>query len=313
MLRLFLDWRLVCGIMKPHREGGQGQKTEDRPAGKRRPYETGADMLTILLSLLCGAAAAAALALGHAARPSWAVVWGMLAAVAGQVAAGLILRRKVKAAMDAVQQVLLNGQKKMQQKVSQWQMRPPGSLKQAQIELEREQRVFVEQALEASKRLEPYARWTVMLDRQIATLRMQLHYQAKDFDKVDALLPKCVFLDPVSASLKLARLHMRGEAEAADKFFRRQSKRLRYGQGAVLYGLYAWILVQRKQPEAAHKVLVRACSRMENETVKANRDHLANNRVNQFSNAGLGDEWYALGLEQPRVRMQRQRFPGRPF
>ena len=66
----------------------------------------------------------------------------------------------------------------------------------------------------------------------------------------------------------------------------------------------------REEIEAAHKVLVRACEKMENEVIKANRDHLANNRVSQFSNAGLADEWYALGLEQPRVKMQRQRHPG---
>lgn len=53
---------------------------------------------------------------------------------------------------------------------------------------------------------------------------------------------------------------------------------------------------------------------MENQTLKINRDHLANNRVAHFNNAGLGDEWYALQLEEPKIRMQRQqpRF-GRPF
>ena len=270
-------------------------------------------MLTILISLLFGALLGAALALSHAARPSWVVVWGLLAASAAQVAAGLVLRRKVKAAMDAVQQVLLAGQKKLQQKVNQWQMRPPGSLKQAQLEIERDQRQHVEQALAVSKRLEPYTRWTLMLDRQIATLRMQLYYQIKDYRKVDELLPRCLFMDPMSAAMKLARLHVHGEAAAADKFFTRQSRRLRYGQGAILYGLYAWMLLQRKDVEGAHKVLIRASERMENETVKANRDHVANNRLTQFSNAGLGDEWYALGLEEPRIKSQRPRHGDRPF
>jgi hypothetical protein len=35
-------------------------------------------------------------------------------------------------------------------------MRPPGSLKQAQLEMEREQRLVVERALEASKGLERF-------------------------------------------------------------------------------------------------------------------------------------------------------------
>ena len=268
-------------------------------------------MYTILISLMLGASVSAMLWFTHAThRPFWAAVWGVLGVLVGQLSLGLILRSKVKAAMDAVQNVLLTGQKKAQQKINHWQSRPPGSVKQAQIELERDQRVFIEQALETSKRLEKFVRWTLMLDRQIATLRMQLYYQLKEFRQVDALLPKCMFLDPMTAAMKLARLHVRGETAEAEKFFRKQTKRLRYGQGAILYALYAWMLVQRKQVEAAHKVLVGACEKMENEVIKANRDHLANNRVNHFSNAGLSEEWYALGLEQPKVKMQRQRHPG---
>jgi hypothetical protein len=268
-------------------------------------------MYTILISLLLGISVSAALWFTHVTqRPVWVAVWGLLGVIAGQVSLGLILRRKVKAAMDAVQNVLLSGQKKLQQKINHWQMRPPGSLKQAQLEMERDQRVFIEQALEASKGMEKYVRWTLMLDRQIATLRMQLHYQLKEYRKVDALLPKCMFMDPMTAAMKLARLHVRDEMAEAGKFFHKQTRRLRYGQGVILYALYAWMLVQRKETEAAHKLLVRACEKMENEVLKANRDHLANNRVNQFSNAGLSEEWYALGLEQPKVKMQRQRHPG---
>ena len=267
-------------------------------------------MYTILISFLLGVLVGGLLAWTHAARTLWIVLWGVLGVIAGQFAMGLFLRRKVKAAMDAVQNVLMAGQKKAQQKINHWQMRPPGSLKQAQLELERDQRVFIEQALETSKLLEKYARWTLLLDRQIATLRMQLHYQLKEFRKVDALMPKCMFMDPMTAAMKLARLHVRGETAAAEKFFHKQTRRLRYGQGTILYALYAWMLVQRKEVAAAHKVLVRACEKMENEVIKANRDHLANNRVNQFSNAGLAEEWYALGLEQPKVKAQRQRHPG---
>jgi len=271
-------------------------------------------MLTILISLVFGAAVGLSLRLTHVSALGWAIAFGVLSVLLPQLGVGLLLRGKVKATMDAVQSILLNGQKKLQHKVNNWQMRPPGSLKQAQMEIERDQRQFIDQALEVSKRLEPLTRWTLMLDRQIATLRMQLYYQAKEFKKVDELLPRCLFLEPVSAAMKLARLHVRGEMAEAEKFFRKQTRRLRYGQGAILYGLYAWMQVQRQDVAGAHKTLIRACEHMENETMKANRDHLANNRVTQFSNAGLGEEWYALGLEQPKVKTQRQRHPGgRPF
>jgi ElaB/YqjD/DUF883 family membrane-anchored ribosome-binding protein len=273
-------------------------------------------MLTILLGLLFGSLVAAILAFARLAGPGWVVCWGLLAVMAVQVGVGLLLRRKVKAAMDAVQAVLMAGQKKLQAKVNQWQSRPPGSLKQAQSEMERDQRVFIEQALEVSTQLDRYVRWTLMLDRQVATLRMQLYFQVREFGKVDRLLPRCMFLDPMSAAMKLTRLHARDEMEEAAKFFRKQTRRLRYGQGAVLYSLYAWMLLQRKDVAGAHLVLVRACERMKDDTLLANRDALANNRPQQFSNAGLGEEWYALGLEQPKVKVQRQRHPGgggRPF
>jgi len=107
-------------------------------------------------------------------------------------------------------------------------------------------------------------------------------------------------------------MHMKGE-EGIEKVFKKHTARLRYGQGALLYGLYAWILVQKNELDGAHKVLIQACEKMENDTLKRNREHLANNRVGHFSNAGLGDEWYALHLEQPKVKMQRQRYSDRPF
>jgi hypothetical protein len=212
-----------------------------------------------------------------------------------------------------VQGVLQAGQKRLQQKVNQWQMHPPGSVKQAQIELEREQRTFVEQALERSRELERYFNWTPMLRRQVDTLRMQLYYQTKDYRQVDKLLPTCLFLDPLTAAMKLARMHATGAA-GAEKFFEKHVRRQRYGQGVILYALYAWMLVKQGDTAGAHKVLVRACEKSENETLKRNLEHLANNRPAHFSNAGLGEEWYALGLEEPKVKMQRQRNPtGRPF
>lgn len=270
-------------------------------------------MFTIVLCVLCGGIFGLILGLSGTSSTGWSVGWGVLAVLVVQVSAGLWLRRKVKIAMDRVQEVLLSGQKKLQHKVNQWQMHPPGSVKQAQIEMDREQRVFIEQALARSCELERFFKWTPMLRRQVDTLRMQLYYQIKNFKMVDALLPTCLFLDPMTAAMKLARMHVTGAVDA-EKFFEKQVKRQRYGQGVILYALYAWMCVQRGDLTGAHKVLVRACEKAENETLKRNREHLANNRAAHFSNAGLGDEWYALGLEEPKVKMQRQRNPnGRPF
>jgi hypothetical protein len=151
------------------------------------------------------------------------------------------------------------------------------------------------------------------MGRQVSTLQLQLYWMTHDFKMVDALMPRALILDPMMAAIKIARLHMKGE-DGADKLFKKHTARLRYGQGSLLYGLYSWILVQRGDVDGAHKVLIEACEKTDHDTLKKNREHLANNRVGHFSNAGFGDEWYALHLEQPKVKMQRQsRFSNRPF
>ena len=269
-------------------------------------------MLTVLITGLAGLFFAVVLGLADAANWGWATFWGVLLFVAGQGVSGYLIQKKVKAGMGGVQKILEDGQKRLQFKVAQWQTRPPGSVKQAQQEIEREQRVFVERALEASKSIERFNLWAPLMGRQVATMRIQLYWMLKDFKAVDELMPKALVVDPLMAAIKLARMYMREES-GLDKVFRKHTARLRYGQGALLYGLYAWILLQKKDVDGAHKVLVEACEKMENDTLKKNREHLANNRVGHFSNAGLGDEWYALHLEEPKVKMQRQRYSDRPF
>jgi hypothetical protein len=270
-------------------------------------------MLMIVLTGLAGALLGVVFGFCHVANWGWATFWGVLTFVGSQGGIGYLFQRRVKREMEAVQKILMDGQKRMQQKIGQWQMRPPGSLKQAQLELERDQKVFVDRALEASKALERFNRWVPLMSRQIATLRTQLYWMGKDFKNVDEQLPRVLIVDPTMAALKMARMYMKGE-DGIDKLFKKQTARLRYGQGALLYALYSWILVQKNDIDGAHKVLVTACEKMENETLKKNREHLANNRVGHFSNAGLGDEWYALHLEEPKVKMQRQsRFSNRPF
>ena len=37
----------------------------------------------------------------------------------------------------------------------------------------------------------------------------------------------------------------------------------------------------------------------------ANRDRIANGKLKQFSNSQLGDAWYGLYLEDPKIRQQR--------
>lgn len=264
-------------------------------------------MLVLVANGLFGILVMGALLITKALHWGWAIALGLLAFAAGQGLATYLLQRKVKKAMEEVQRIMVEGQKRMQQKVKMWQTRPPGSMKDAQLEMERDQKRIVEQALEASKSLERFNRWVPLMEKQIATLRIQLYWSVKNFKKVDELMPLAIFMEPMMITVKLARLYML-DADIAEmeKFFKKQALKLRYGQGVVLYSLMAWIYVQRNDLDKANKILIEACEKMENEVVKRNREHLANNRPALFSNTGLGEEWYALHLEQPKMKQQRQ-------
>lgn len=269
-------------------------------------------MLILIICALLGIALALALALTGVSAWGWAVFFGISLFFGCQMLAGWILGRKIKAMMAELQGVLLQAQKQMQEMVNSPRFQRMGSIKQAQIEVGRVQHQFVAKALDKTKDFEPLYKWSLLLKKQINTFRMQMHYQDRNFKEVDRLLPQCVYMDPVSMSMRLARLYVnKAPAKEQELFFEKHVRRLRYGQGAVFYGLYAWIAVKRDDVDTALRTLLRADKKMENETIKRNIELLRNNKTKQFSLAGLGDEWYVLGLEEPRFHQQRA--PQRPF
>jgi hypothetical protein len=77
--------------------------------------------------------------------------------------------------------------------------------------------------------------------------------------------------------------------------------------GADLGAGWSWILVRRGMIDEAFRALTAALKNSDNETLKRNHECLMNNRTAHFNNSGLGDQWYSLLLEEPKVRMQRQR------
>lgn len=261
-------------------------------------------MFTVIISIVGGLAVALGLALTDVSAWGWAVFFGILGFFGCQFLAGLFLKKKIKSEMEAVQGILLSGQKQIQEKTNTWRFRPPGSPKQAQIELMKMQHVFIEKALKQSSAFERYYKWSPLLKRQIATFRMQMYYQDRNFKEVDRLMPSCLFVEPISMAMKMARMYVRKDS-GVDQYFEKSVRRLRYGQGAIIYGLYAWICVKKGEIDKAIAALQRSDKHMENETLKHALEVLLNNRPKQFSLAGLGDEWYALGLEEPRIKYQR--------
>ena len=141
-------------------------------------------------------------------------------------------------------------------------------------------------------------KWNITAERQINTLRFQLLYQIKEFEQADQLMDRIFLLEPITLAMKMARMYKRNDPKL-EKLFRKGVKRFKYEKSRLIYSLYAWILLEREQYDQATAVLDQTNGKTEDETIARNWQHVANKKYNAFSNAGLGDEWYALHLEKP--------------
>jgi hypothetical protein len=269
-------------------------------------------MYSLLIATLAGLAAGAALRGAHASNWFWTVFLAILAFGAAFAAVNWILRRRLNAVMADMQLFLSEGQKRLQAKIKDYQFHPKGDPRQFQEKLQKEQRGMLEEAIARTGVLDRYRNWVPLMQRQINTTRMQFQYQLGAFDKVDALLPRCLVLDPTTACMKMARQHANKEdLEQIEKTFRKAKARCRYDQSALLYATLSWMYVKAGKLDEAYKLLVKGCEDNSveegaNTTLARNRDLLANNRPREFNNAGFGDLWYALQLEQPKIRYERR-------
>ena len=115
-------------------------------------------MITLIVAIAVGGGSFAA---AYWAA-DWGVGWSVFAGVVGfgvfQGVFGFLLQKRVKRDMETVQQILVGGQKKLQQKMQRWQMRPPGSIQAAQNEIFADTKVFVKEALAQTETLRKYRR-----------------------------------------------------------------------------------------------------------------------------------------------------------
>ena len=265
-------------------------------------------MITIIIAVAASCGVYSAL---HYAA-DWSILWSVVSAVGAfaifQIFFSLFIRKKIMAEMQSVQMILAEGQKKIQAKVQRWQLRPPGSIQAAQKEIADDMRVFVKAALDATEGLSKYRLFVPMIERQKATAQFQLNWMIKDFAKCDALMPKIIMADPTLAAMKMARMYMlKKPIEEITAVYNKAARRVRYNQNVLLAACYTWILVKSEKIDEAFKAITEALKSSDNATLKSNHELLMNNRSAHFSNSGLGDQWYQLHLEEPKVKMQRQR------
>ena len=265
-------------------------------------------MITLILAIAVGAGGFSVAHYAADAGIGWSIFFGVLGFGAFQAIFGILIQRRVKRDMEKVQGILMAGQKRLQEKMQRWQLRPPGSLQAAQKEVADDTRVFVKEALAETETLRKYRLWVPMMDRQIATAQVQLSWMIKDFRTVDRLMPKVLLVDPTMTAIKIARMYMTGgDMKEMEKLYRKGVGRVRYNGNVLLAAEWSWIQVQKGDADGAFKTLTEALKKSDNETLRRNHECLMNNRVAHFNNSGIGDQWYSLLLEEPRIKTQRQR------
>ena len=237
----------------------------------------------------------------------WASVLGVLGFFAVTIPVNLLTKKRLEAVFTGVQEMIEESQGVLRRKLNRMQNKLTGSGKGLQKELEKQQAASIREALKALDAVKPLRKWSLLAQRQTNTLRAQLHYQIKEFEKADEYFKSCLVFDPMTLAMKMARQYKRDETEALEKAFRKGVRRFKDEKGVLLYALYSWVLVKQDRVDEAMVLLDKAKEDTEDEVLRTNWEHLANGRVRRFSNAGLGDQWYALHLETPKPVRIKQR------
>ena len=268
-------------------------------------------MLSLLISVIVSVAAAAACVASKAGTGS-TVAAGIAAFLAAQFLTGWIVRKRITKVQEALQEKLLQGRRQIERKIQMFQSRPGGNIKQIQRQLEADQKVLVKEALAFIDRFEPFRKWNLLMGRQIATMRMQFLYQLRDFDAVDQLLAGSgllkgpLMMEPITIAMKMARQYERGDTDGLEKTFKRHIKWMRGNRGTLLYAVMSWVYMKQGESEKARQLLLKGKEVTADKTLAYNWEMLSNNKDKQFSNDGLGEEWFSLYLEAPPMPKQQR-------
>lgn len=267
-------------------------------------------MLTLLLAVVIMVGVWAGLHFGSH-MGGWSIGVAILVGIGFLAAVSFWIRKRVEALVNGIQTRITERGQAVRRKYEQ-RGGYGGNVRYLMDQARRDQDAILAEALESTGKLDPYRRWSLLLGRQINALRVQFFFQMKKFDEVDRLLPKAMLANALLSCMKMCRQFQRGEDEALHRTYEVYRKRFKY-DAALVYATYAWMLVRRKKIDEAIKVLLDGKKATEDETLERNWECLVNGKIGQFSNAGLGEPWYALLLEepkQPKPTVVRQMRPG---
>lgn len=238
---------------------------------------------------------------------------GMVAFVGVLIGLTRFFAVKLQAIMKELEAILEQSKAEANRMAQRFSTKPIGSQKVMQQQLEKVMEKGVMEALKVIERAEPLYRWHLLAESQVSTVKFQLNYQIRRFEEADAAMAKMLITDPLTMAMKLARLYKQ-ESPDFKKTFTRGVRRFRNDKGTLLYAVYTWALMKRKQYDEALEVLSEARDKTESEVILRNWEAVANQKYKQFSNQGLGEQWFALHLEPPpKARASRGQMKSHPL
>ena len=235
---------------------------------------------------------------------AWAVTLGIVVFMLAQLAIGLFIRSRINKITADIQDIMMKTQNKINRQINVMQYRQLGNPKSMQQQLAKEQNNALRKCLEITERANKYFIWNVLLKKQIISMRMMLYFQMKEFKKVDELMPKALIFDARSVAVKGVRMFKNNDPKLIP-YLEKKAEKFKNDDAVLIYSLLAWILVKHNQINEAVTLLAKAKNRVDNQVINENYERLANGKEKHFSNANLGDIWYSLYLEEPKVKQQR--------
>ncbi len=253
---------------------------------------------------------------GEGGHWGWAILACIGALLVVAIPINIWIKKRLTVIFNQVQTMLMTAQENLRRKAGAMQARGIGGPK-VMAQLEKEQAEAVRAAMVPLEQVAPLKKWNLLAQKQADLLKGQLLFQIKEYDEARPLLGKSLLAnDPMLLCMQMA-LHYRhdnAETKELDKMFNRGIGRFKYDRGTMIYALYSWILVKQNRIADAVTVLDEGKTKTEDPVIAQAWENLANNRVNRFSFAGLGDPWFALGMENPapvKQRVQQSQFGGR--
>jgi len=270
-------------------------------------------VITLLAGILGATVLGFAMSLMDWCGPVWTSLFAVVGFIGSTIPVNLWVKKQLERIFQGVQADIQQSQDVVRRKANAMQNKQMSSTKVMQKQLEKQQGTAMLAAIEKLEITRHLQKWNFLVEKQVNTLRAQLYFQIKDFDNADRCFKKSLAMDPVTVAMRMVRCYKRGESEELEKLYKKSCKRFKGEKSTLLHGVRTWILVKEKNIDEAIDILDKARKDTESPVLEKNWEHLVNGRLKSFSNAGLGDLWYALHLETPKPVRMKQRRSGRGF